>query len=123
MLFGTVAKPCRIFDVSEIPIGTCVRQVAQFGLQSNERDPCLFASQKLDICFGAHVDDMLAVGPSVMTKTLLQKLAKDMAMRWVMANEEPQEFLCQSLSKTSQGYNFGISCDYLKLLYKDFGLR
>ena len=44
---------------------------------------------ELDICIGVHVDDMLAVGPSELTKNLLQKLAKDMAMRWGMVKHTP----------------------------------
>ena len=37
---------------------------------------------ELDICIGVHVDDMLPVGPSEMTKNLLQELSKHMTMRW-----------------------------------------
>ena len=50
----------------------------------DERDPCLFANTELDICIGVHVDDLLAVGPSELTKILLQQLSKDMTMRWGM---------------------------------------
>ena len=45
------------------------------------------------MCIGVHVDGMLAVGRSELTKNLLQELAKDMAMRWSMASDKPQEFL------------------------------
>ena len=48
----------------------------------DELDPCLFVNVELDICIGVHVDDMLAVGPSESTKTLLKEFAKDMARRW-----------------------------------------
>ena len=68
-----------------------------------------------------HVDDMLAVVPCEVSKTLLQNLAKNLTMRWVMVTEKKQEFLRQSLSKTPQGYNFGVSCGYVKQLYKNFG--
>ena len=51
------------------------------GFVQDERDPCLIANTELDICIGVHVDDTLAVGPSELTKNLLQSLAKDMAMR------------------------------------------
>ena len=37
----------------------------------DEPDPCLFVNAELDICIGVHVDDMLAVGPSELTKNLL----------------------------------------------------
>ena len=47
----------------------------------DERDPCLSVNTELDICIGVHVDDMLAVGPSELTKNLLQELSKDMTMR------------------------------------------
>ena len=43
-----------------------------------------------------HVDDMLAVGPSELTKNLLQELAKNIAMRWSMVTDKPQEFLGRS---------------------------
>ena len=36
---------------------------------------CLFVNTELDICIGVHVDDMLAVGPSELTKNLFQELA------------------------------------------------
>ena len=39
---------------------------------------------------------MLAVGPSELTKNLLQELAKDMAMRWGVVTDKPQEFLGRS---------------------------
>ena len=41
-----------------------------------------FANTELDICIGVHVYVMLAVGPSELTKNLLQELSKDMTMRW-----------------------------------------
>ena len=75
---------------------------------------------ELDICIGVHVDDMLAVGPSELTKNLLQKLAKDMAMRWGVVTDKPQEFLGRSLCRTPQGHTFGVSCDYVTKLCKDF---
>ena len=64
---------------------------------------------------------MLAVGPSELTKNLLQELAKDMTMRWGMVTDKPQEFLGRSLCGTPQGYTFGVSCDYVTKLRKDFG--
>ena len=64
---------------------------------------------------------MLAVGPSELTKNLLQELAEDMAMRWGMVTDKPQEFLGRSLCVTPQGYTFGVSCDYVTKLCKDFG--
>ena len=64
---------------------------------------------------------MLAVGPSEVTKIFLQELAKDMAMRWGKVTDKPQEFLGHSLCWTPQGYTFGVSCDYVTKLCKDFG--
>ena len=58
-------------------------KLKEHGFDQDERDPCLFANTELDICIGVHVDDMLAVGPSELTKNLLQKLSKDVTMRWV----------------------------------------
>ena len=55
----------------------------EHGFVQNERDPCLFVNNELDICIGVHVDDMLAVGPSKLTKNMLQELSKDVTMRWV----------------------------------------
>ena len=76
---------------------------------------------ELDICIGVHVDDMLAVGPSELTKNLLQELSKDMTMRWGMVTGKPQEFLDRTLCRTPQGYTFGVSCDSVTKLCKDFG--
>ena len=56
---------------------------------------------------------MLAVGPSELTKNLLQELAKDVAMRWCMVTDKAQEFLGRSLCWTPQGYTFGVSCDHV----------
>ena len=58
-------------------------KLKEHGFVQDERDPCLFANTELDICVGVHVGDMLAVGPSELTKNLLQELSKDMRMRWV----------------------------------------
>ena len=60
-----------------------------------------------------HVDDMLAVGPNNSTQTLLQELA--------MVTEKPQEFLGRSLNDTTQRYNFGVWCGYVKQRCNDFG--
>ena len=90
-------------NFSKTLLGTPVRQV-----EGTRCDPCLFMKEKLDVCIGLHVDDMLAVGPSEPTKTLLQELAKGMAMRWGMVTQRPLEILGRSWSKTRQGYNFGI---------------
>ena len=89
------------------------RKLKEHGFVQDERDPCLFANTELDICIGAHVDDMLAVSPSELTQNLLQELAKDMAMRWCMVTDKPREFLGRSLCRTPQGYTFGVSCDYV----------
>ena len=76
---------------------------------------------ELDICIGVHVDDMLAVGPSELTKNLLQEVSKDMTMRWCTVTDKPQEFLGRSLCWTPQGYTFEVSSDYVTKLCKDFG--
>ena len=81
-----------------------------------------FVNTELDICIGVHVDDMLAVGPSELTKNLLQELSKDMTMRWGMVTDKSQEFLGRSLCWTPQGYTFGVSCDNLTKLCEDFGV-
>ena len=64
---------------------------------------------------------MLAVGPSELTKNLLQDLAKDMTMRWGMVTDKPQEFLGRSFCRTPQSYTIGVSCEYVTKLCKDFG--
>ena len=76
---------------------------------------------ELDICIGVHVDDMLAVGPSELTKNLMQEVSKDMTMRWCMVTDKPQEFIGRSLCWTLQGYTFEVSSDYVTKLCKDFG--
>ena len=91
------------------------------GFIQDEGDPCLFANTELDICIGVHVDDTPAVGPSELTKNLLQELSKDTTMRWCMVTDKPQEFLGRSLCLTPQGYTFGVSCDYVTKLCKAFG--
>ena len=53
-------------------------KLKEHGFAQDERDPCLFVNTELDICIGVHVDDMLLVGPSELTKNLLQELLKDM---------------------------------------------
>ena len=68
-------------------------KLKEHGFLQGERNPCLFVNTELDICIGVHVDDMLAVGPSELTKNLLQELSKDMTMRWGMVTDKPQEFL------------------------------
>ena len=52
---------------------------------------------------------------------MLRELANDMAMRWSMVTDKPQEFLGRSLCWTPQGYKFGVSCDYVTKLCKDYG--
>ena len=37
-----------------------------------------------------------------------------------MVTDKPQEFLGRSLCRTPQGYTFGVSCDYVTKLCKDF---
>ena len=76
---------------------------------------------ELDICIGVHVDDMLAIGPSELTKNVLQELSKDMTKRCCMVTDKPQEFIGRSLCRTPQSYTFGVSCDYVTKLCKDFG--
>ena len=73
--------------------GTPVEQVETHGFVQDGCDPCLFANTELVIRIGVHVDDMLAVDPGESKKHLLQELAKDMAMRWGMGTDKPQEFL------------------------------
>ena len=69
------------------------------GFVQDERDPCLFVNTELDICIDVHVDDMLAVGRSEVTKNLLQELSKDMTMRWSMVTDKHQEFVGRSLCR------------------------
>ena len=84
-------------------------KLKEHGFVQDERDLCLFVNTELDTCIGVHVDDMLAVGPGVVTKNLLQELTKDMAMRWGMVTDKAQEFLGRSLSWTPQGCAFRVS--------------
>ena len=93
----------------------------EHGFVQDKRDPCLFVKAELDIRIGVYVDDMLAVGPSELTKNLLQELSKDMTMRWGMVTDKPQEFHGRSLCLTPQSYTFGVSCDHVTKLCKDFG--
>ena len=44
-----------------------------------------------------------------------------MTMRWGVVTDKPQEFLSRSLSRTPQGYTYGVSSDYVTRLCKDFG--
>ena len=97
-------------------------KLKEHGFVLDEHDPCLLLNTELDIYIGVHVDDMLAVGPSKLTKNVLQELSKDMTMCWSMVTDEPQEFLGRSLCPTPLGYTFGVSCDYMTKLCKDFGL-
>ena len=53
---------------------TSPRRWQEHGFFQDERDPCLFVNTELDICIGVHVDDLLAVGPSELSKNLLQEL-------------------------------------------------
>ena len=108
-------------NISETLAGTFVGKVERSWFRSIRARSGLFANTELDICIGVHVDDMLAVGPSELTKNLLQELSKDMTMRWCMVSDKPQEFLGRSLYPTPQGYTFGVSCDYVTKLCKDFG--
>ena len=73
-------------------------KLKEHGCVQDERDPCRFVNTEL------HVDDMLAVGPSELTKNLLQELSKDMNLRWCMVTDKPQELLGRSLCRTPQGY-------------------
>ena len=112
---GRCAKPCAgLANFSE----TLAQEHLSGKLKEHcfsqvERDPCLFANEKLDVCIGVHVDDMLAVGPNNSTQTLMQELA--------MVTERPQEFLGLSLRNSTQRYNFGDSCGNVKQLCNDFG--
>ena len=53
----------------------------------------------------------LSVGPSELTKKLLQELAKDIAMRWSMVTDKPQEFLGRSLCRPRKAtrLEFGVT--------------
>ena len=41
-------------------------------------------------------------------------------MRWSMVTDKPQDFLGRSLCRTPQGHTFGVSCDNVTKLCKDF---
>ena len=43
-----------------------------------------------------------------------------MTIRWGMVTDKPQEFLGRSLCRTPQGHTFGVPCDYVTKLCKDF---
>ena len=114
MWFGECVRPCLVSghlrDAGREHLSS---KLKEHGFVQDERDPCLFANAELDICIGVHVDDMLAVGPSELTKNLLQELSKDMKMRWSVVTDKPQEFLGRSLCRIPQGYTFGVSSDYV----------
>ena len=42
-------------------------------------------------------------------------------MRWCKVTDKPQEFLGRSLCRTPQGCTFGVSCDNVTKLCRDFG--
>ena len=73
----------------------------------------LFVYTELDIC--VHVDDMLAVGPSELTKNLFAgALERHENALGYGVTDKPQEFLGRSLCRIPQGYTFGVSCDYIR---------
>ena len=72
-------------------------KLKEHGFVQDECDPCLFVNTELDMCIGVHADDMLAVGPSELTKNLLQELSKDMTVLWCMVTDKHQEFFGRSL--------------------------
>ena len=118
--YGRCAKPCWAYEhLRDDDRNTLSNKAKEHGFSQDERHTSLFMNEKLDVCVGVHVDDMQAVGPSELTKTLSQKLAKNMAMRWCMVTETPQELLGRCLSKTTQGYISGVSCGYAEQLCKD----
>ena len=46
-------------------------KLKEHGFIQDELDLCLLANTELDICIGGLVDDMLPVGPSELTQSLL----------------------------------------------------
>ena len=96
-------------------------KLKEHGFVQDERDRCLFVNAEPDICIGVYVDDMLAVGPSDLTNNLLQELSNDMTIRWSMVTDKPQKLLSRSLCRTPQGCTFGVLCDYVTTLCRDFG--
>ena len=71
-----------------------------------------------DICIRVHVDDMLAVGSKDATR---QELARDMEMS--RGTKKTQEYLGQSLSRTTGGFIFSVAEEFVKQLCTDFGYR
>ena len=64
-------------DISETLARTFVwHKLKEHGFAQDERDPCLFVNTDLDICIGVHVYDMLAVGPSELTKNCCRNSRK-----------------------------------------------
>ena len=98
MWFGEYVRPCWVSEhLRDVGKNILSGKLKENGFVQDDRDPCLIVNAELDIRIGVHVDDMLAVGPSELTKNLLQELSKDMTMRWDMVTDKPQEFLGRSL--------------------------
>ena len=92
--FGECVRPCRVSKTSPRRWQEHLSgKLKEHGFRQDERDPCLFVKTELDICFVSHVDDMLAMRPSELTKNFLQELPKDMTKRWGMVTDTPREFL------------------------------
>ena len=73
--FGEYVRPCCVSGhLRDAGKNILSGKLKEHGFVQDERDPCLFVNTELDICIGVHVDDMLAVGPSELTKNLLQEL-------------------------------------------------
>ena len=84
MWCGKCVRPCWVSEHLRGAGRNTVGKLKEHDFVQGERDPCLFVNTELDICIGVHVDDMLAVGPSELTKKLLQELSKDMTMRFLV---------------------------------------
>ena len=98
-------------------------KLKEHGFVQDERDPCeVTKTWTWTSVSGCMWTTCWLWGPSEVTKILLQELAKDMAMPWSMVTDKPQEFLGRSLCRSPQRYTFGVSCEYVTQLCKDFVL-
>ena len=106
LLVGTHVMSGRWVDTMKTPTTWRSKYTARGYEEPHSDEGCFAATATIQ---GIRMLLARAVGPSELTRNLLQELSKDMTMRWGMVTDKPQEFLGRSLCRTPQGHTFGVS--------------
>ena len=114
-LYGLRSAPRRWQDLLE-------QILRKFGFVPNMLDFCLWTRTKTRVSLVFHVDDCWLAGTHQIITEILTDLSRDLELKSSEVTTKSTPYLRRTLSKTKEGYNFGVDASYVGSMLEEINI-